>query len=70
MTGDHALRCKKCDYWLGESAVPLVAVAYVKRSDEVKIAAPRDLRICGGCKSVNVLVPLADIDRIREAVVA
>lgn len=64
------LRCKKCDYWLGESAVPVIVVAYVKRSEEVRIAAPRDLRICGGCKSVNVLVPLAELDKIRRAVVA
>jgi hypothetical protein len=67
---ETTLRCKRCDYWLGESAVPVIVVALVKRSEEVTISAPRDLRICGGCKSVNVLVPIAEIDKLRAAVVA
>lgn len=64
------LRCKKCDYWIGESIVEMTVVAHVKRSEKVRLAPPRDLRVCGGCGAVNVLVPTSDIDKLRETIVA
>jgi hypothetical protein len=60
------LRCGKCNYWLGESTVPLVNLGTVAKSSEAVVKPPRDLRVCKSCGSVNVLVARKDLG-IRTA---
>ena len=62
------VRCGNCDYWLGESAEPVVFVDHVPRSAEVGVQAPRDLRLCKACGRVNVFVARKDLDSYRARV--
>jgi hypothetical protein len=64
------LRCGSCDYWLGESVVPLVRVEHVAKGDEVTIRPPRDLRLCKACGRVTVFVAIRDLDMLRTRAVA
>ena len=64
--GPTALRCRNCNRWLGESTEPLIFIEHVRKSADVHIRPPRDLRFCKNCNCVNVFVNLKDLDTIRN----
>lgn len=61
----QTVRCGNCDYWLGESASPLVFIEHVAKDADVVIGHPRDVRNCKACSRKNVFIPRADLDARR-----
>lgn len=61
------IRCGNCNYWLGESTVPLVNLECVMKSAEATIKPPRDLRVCKSCGQVNVLIARKDLVALSPA---
>lgn len=55
------LRCDNCDYWLGESADPLVFVEHVSHSDKATVDPPRDIRQCKQCGEKNIYIPRREL---------
>ena len=70
MSNQFDVLCAKCGKYVGEASVPLVQIDQVGRSNEVKIAGPRDLRVCWKCRRLNVYVDRRSLDVDRSAVVA
>lgn len=66
----NELRCGGCQYWLGESAEPLVFVETVAKSADALVQRPRDLRLCKSCGRVNVFIRRGDLDAARVPAVA
>ena len=63
------LRCKNCDWWLGEATVDLVYIEHVARGTDSIVATPRDLRLCQNCRRVNVFIPRGDLDTMSISAV-
>lgn len=56
------LRCPGCGQYLGESASELVLVDRVSKGEDVRVAPPRDIRLCRGCGAKLIFIPRADLE--------